>query len=184
MGAAAAWPAGAGTALWKRDQLAGTSKPPMITAFDSAAACRLDGAKLNDHGLVAVPLALDDICRRAADNHCPASGVDGRYGGLRVCAHGPPVVYLLSEDGVSLRHEISLRVDGPLAQARPLLHPERCLSTTGLLPCACQENGALELSDLKKALEGTTMSKPEFVYPTYYIRTTPERLWQGLTERD
>jgi hypothetical protein len=26
------------------------------------------------------------------------------------------------------------------------------------------------------------MSKPEFVYPTYYIRTTPERLWQGLTD--
>jgi len=45
------------------------------------------------------------------------------------------------------------------------------------------------LSDLKKALEGTTMdttmdtttSKPEFVYTTY-IRTTPERLWQGLTD--
>src|ERR1700691_4846377 len=47
-------------------------------------------------------------------------------------------------------------------------------------PCTCQENRALELSDLKKALEGTTMSKPEFVYPTY-IRSTPERLWQGLT---
>jgi DNA-binding transcriptional ArsR family regulator/uncharacterized protein YndB with AHSA1/START domain len=49
------------------------------------------------------------------------------------------------------------------------------------------------LSDLKKALEGTTMNtttntmmdttvnKPEFVYTTY-IRTTPERLWQGLTD--
>jgi DNA-binding transcriptional ArsR family regulator/uncharacterized protein YndB with AHSA1/START domain len=37
------------------------------------------------------------------------------------------------------------------------------------------------LSDLKKALEGTAMSKPEFVYTTY-INTTPERLWQGLTE--
>ena len=37
------------------------------------------------------------------------------------------------------------------------------------------------LSDLKKALEGTTMSKPEFVYTTY-INTTPERLWQGLTD--
>ena len=34
------------------------------------------------------------------------------------------------------------------------------------------------LSDLKKALEGTAMSKPEFVYTTY-INTTPERLWQG-----
>src|SRR5579864_3235987 len=32
------------------------------------------------------------------------------------------------------------------------------------------------LSDLKKALEGTAMSKPEFVYTTY-IHTTPERLW-------
>ena len=37
------------------------------------------------------------------------------------------------------------------------------------------------LSDLKKALEGTTMDKPEFVYTTY-IRTTPEQLWQGLTD--
>jgi hypothetical protein len=25
------------------------------------------------------------------------------------------------------------------------------------------------------------MSKPEFVHPTY-IRSTPERLWQGLTD--
>lgn len=37
------------------------------------------------------------------------------------------------------------------------------------------------LSDLKRALEGTPMEKPEFVYTTY-IRTTPERLWQALTE--
>src|SRR6266496_250518 len=40
------------------------------------------------------------------------------------------------------------------------------------------------LSDLKRALEETPMSeqdKPEFVYTTY-IRTTPERLWQALTE--
>ena len=37
------------------------------------------------------------------------------------------------------------------------------------------------LSDLKKALEGSEMSKPEFVYTTY-INTTPERLWQGLTD--
>lgn len=37
------------------------------------------------------------------------------------------------------------------------------------------------LSDLKRALEGSRMNKPEFVYTTY-IRTTPERLWQGLTE--
>ncbi|MDQ2814935.1 MAG: metalloregulator ArsR/SmtB family transcription factor [Actinomycetota bacterium] len=43
------------------------------------------------------------------------------------------------------------------------------------------------LSDLKRALEDsamtspTTTDKPEFVYTTY-IRTTPERLWQGLTD--
>ncbi len=37
------------------------------------------------------------------------------------------------------------------------------------------------LSDLRKALEGSAMSKPEFVYTTY-IRTTPEQLWRGLTE--
>jgi DNA-binding transcriptional ArsR family regulator/uncharacterized protein YndB with AHSA1/START domain len=37
------------------------------------------------------------------------------------------------------------------------------------------------LSDLKRALEETPMERPEFVYTTY-IRTTPERLWQALTE--
>jgi uncharacterized protein YndB with AHSA1/START domain/DNA-binding transcriptional ArsR family regulator len=37
------------------------------------------------------------------------------------------------------------------------------------------------LSDLKKALEGTTVDKPQFVYTTY-IRTTPEQLWRGLTD--
>jgi uncharacterized protein YndB with AHSA1/START domain len=37
------------------------------------------------------------------------------------------------------------------------------------------------LSDLKKALEGSVMNKPEFVYTTY-IRTTPEQLWQALTD--
>ena len=40
------------------------------------------------------------------------------------------------------------------------------------------------LSDLKKALEDTavtTTDKPEFVYTTY-ISTTPERLWQALTD--
>ena len=37
------------------------------------------------------------------------------------------------------------------------------------------------LADLRKALEGTTMDKPEFVY-TSYIRTTPEQLWRGLTD--
>src|SRR6478609_5687393 len=35
------------------------------------------------------------------------------------------------------------------------------------------------LADLKTALEGTTMD--DFVYTTY-IRTTPEQLWQALTE--
>jgi uncharacterized protein YndB with AHSA1/START domain/DNA-binding transcriptional ArsR family regulator len=39
---------------------------------------------------------------------------------------------------------------------------------------------AQALADLKLALE-TPMSKPEFVYVTY-IETTPERLWQALTD--
>src|SRR3954451_18969265 len=37
------------------------------------------------------------------------------------------------------------------------------------------------LADLKTALEDAPMDKPSFVYTTY-IRTTPERLWQALTE--
>jgi len=37
------------------------------------------------------------------------------------------------------------------------------------------------LSDLKRALEDPAMQKPEFVYTTY-IRTTPQQLWQALTE--
>jgi len=37
------------------------------------------------------------------------------------------------------------------------------------------------LSDLKRALEETPMENPRFVYTTY-IGTTPERLWQALTE--
>jgi uncharacterized protein YndB with AHSA1/START domain/DNA-binding transcriptional ArsR family regulator len=37
------------------------------------------------------------------------------------------------------------------------------------------------LADLKTALEDTTMDKPEFVYTTY-INTTPEKLWQALTD--
>ncbi|QYC45969.1 hypothetical protein Nocox_42155 [Nonomuraea coxensis DSM 45129] len=38
------------------------------------------------------------------------------------------------------------------------------------------------LADLKRVLEETTpMDKPEFVYTTY-IGTTPERLWQALTD--
>jgi uncharacterized protein YndB with AHSA1/START domain/DNA-binding transcriptional ArsR family regulator len=45
------------------------------------------------------------------------------------------------------------------------------------------ERGRVEaLADLKRALEdGGTVENPAFVYTTY-IRTTPERLWQALTE--
>jgi uncharacterized protein YndB with AHSA1/START domain/DNA-binding transcriptional ArsR family regulator len=37
------------------------------------------------------------------------------------------------------------------------------------------------LADLRRALEQEPMGNPEFVYTTY-INTTPERLWQALTE--
>ena len=37
------------------------------------------------------------------------------------------------------------------------------------------------LTDLERALEDPPMSDPAFVYVTY-IRTTPERLWQALTD--
>ncbi|HEX6713764.1 MAG TPA: metalloregulator ArsR/SmtB family transcription factor [Thermoleophilaceae bacterium] len=37
------------------------------------------------------------------------------------------------------------------------------------------------LADLKTALEDRTVDKPTFVYTTY-IKTTPEQLWQALTE--
>src|SRR6201996_3717363 len=37
------------------------------------------------------------------------------------------------------------------------------------------------LADLKRALEDPPVSRPEFVYVNY-IKTTPERLWQALTE--
>jgi DNA-binding transcriptional ArsR family regulator/uncharacterized protein YndB with AHSA1/START domain len=37
------------------------------------------------------------------------------------------------------------------------------------------------LADLKRALEDTPMDRPSFVYVSY-IKTTPERLWQALTE--
>src|SRR5215813_2163003 len=37
------------------------------------------------------------------------------------------------------------------------------------------------LADLKKALEDSPVDRPEFVYVNY-IKTTPERLWQALTE--
>jgi uncharacterized protein YndB with AHSA1/START domain/DNA-binding transcriptional ArsR family regulator len=40
---------------------------------------------------------------------------------------------------------------------------------------------AVALADLKRALEDTAMEETRFVYTTY-IRTTPERLWQALTE--
>jgi DNA-binding transcriptional ArsR family regulator/uncharacterized protein YndB with AHSA1/START domain len=37
------------------------------------------------------------------------------------------------------------------------------------------------LADLKRALEETPMERPQFVYTTY-IKTTPEQLWQALTD--
>lgn len=37
------------------------------------------------------------------------------------------------------------------------------------------------LAELQRALEQEPMGRPEFVYTTY-IRTTPERLWQALTD--
>src|SRR3954468_11373374 len=37
------------------------------------------------------------------------------------------------------------------------------------------------LADLKRALEDTRVDRPSFVYIAY-IKTTPERLWQALTE--
>jgi DNA-binding transcriptional ArsR family regulator/uncharacterized protein YndB with AHSA1/START domain len=37
------------------------------------------------------------------------------------------------------------------------------------------------LADLKTALEATPMDRPSFAYTTF-IRTTPEHLWQGLTD--
>ena len=44
------------------------------------------------------------------------------------------------------------------------------------------ERGRVEaLADLKRALEEGPMDRPSFVYTTY-IRTTPEQLWQALTD--
>jgi uncharacterized protein YndB with AHSA1/START domain/DNA-binding transcriptional ArsR family regulator len=44
------------------------------------------------------------------------------------------------------------------------------------------DRGRVEaLADLKRALEAGPMDRPSFVYTTY-IRTTPEQLWQALTE--
>src|SRR5213076_1453662 len=37
------------------------------------------------------------------------------------------------------------------------------------------------LADLKRALEDTAVERPSFVYTTY-IKTTPQRLWQALTD--
>jgi uncharacterized protein YndB with AHSA1/START domain/DNA-binding transcriptional ArsR family regulator len=37
------------------------------------------------------------------------------------------------------------------------------------------------LADLKQALEAHPMDRPEFVYTTY-IKTSPDRLWQALTD--
>jgi len=37
------------------------------------------------------------------------------------------------------------------------------------------------LVDLKRALENTPMERPKFVYTTY-IKTTPQHLWQALTD--
>jgi uncharacterized protein YndB with AHSA1/START domain/predicted transcriptional regulator len=44
-----------------------------------------------------------------------------------------------------------------------------------------EQDRVYALADLKKALEDTPVDKPSFVYTTY-IQTTPERLWQALTE--
>jgi len=44
-----------------------------------------------------------------------------------------------------------------------------------------EQRRVLALADLKRALEDSPMDKPTFVYTTY-IRTTPERLWQALTD--
>jgi uncharacterized protein YndB with AHSA1/START domain/DNA-binding transcriptional ArsR family regulator len=44
-----------------------------------------------------------------------------------------------------------------------------------------ERSRAEALADLKRALEDRTMDKPSFVYSTY-IRTTPEQLWQALTD--
>jgi uncharacterized protein YndB with AHSA1/START domain/DNA-binding transcriptional ArsR family regulator len=44
-----------------------------------------------------------------------------------------------------------------------------------------EQERVMALADLKRALEDTPVDNPTFVYTTY-IRTTPERLWQALTE--
>src|SRR3954469_4518735 len=44
------------------------------------------------------------------------------------------------------------------------------------------DRGRVEaLADLKRVLEEQPMDRPSFVYTTY-IRTTPEQLWQALTD--
>src|SRR4051812_20054308 len=44
-----------------------------------------------------------------------------------------------------------------------------------------QRERARALADLKRALEDNPVDRPSFVYTTY-IRTTPERRWQALTD--
>src|SRR3954452_7499719 len=44
-----------------------------------------------------------------------------------------------------------------------------------------ERDRVLALADLKRALEDSPMDRPSFVYTTY-IRATPERLWQALTD--
>jgi uncharacterized protein YndB with AHSA1/START domain/DNA-binding transcriptional ArsR family regulator len=44
-----------------------------------------------------------------------------------------------------------------------------------------EEDRVHALADLKRALEDSPVDRPSFVYTTY-IQTTPERLWQALTE--
>src|SRR3954466_13189150 len=44
-----------------------------------------------------------------------------------------------------------------------------------------ERNRVSALADLKRALEDTPVDRPSFVYTTY-IKTTPERLWQALTD--
>jgi uncharacterized protein YndB with AHSA1/START domain/DNA-binding transcriptional ArsR family regulator len=44
-----------------------------------------------------------------------------------------------------------------------------------------QQQRVRALADLKQALEARQMNRPTFVYTTY-IKTTPEKLWQALTD--
>ena len=66
--------------------------------------------------------------------------------------------------------------EAPLPQRRAHQRDRRALDQP-LRPATASTRSA----DLKRALEDTPMEKPSFVYTTY-IQTTPERLWQALTE--